>query len=36
MAFVVRKPGSNISADQIMEFVAKQVCFWNLVFSNKH
>ncbi|XP_027942340.1 4-coumarate--CoA ligase-like 9 [Vigna unguiculata] len=25
MAFVVRKPGSNISADQIMEFVAKQV-----------
>ncbi|TKY73621.1 4-coumarate--CoA ligase 9 [Spatholobus suberectus] len=25
MAFVVRKPGSNITADQVMEFVAKQV-----------
>ncbi|KAG2399309.1 4-coumarate--CoA ligase-like 9 [Vigna angularis] len=25
MAFVVRKPGSNISANQVMEFVAKQV-----------
>ncbi|XP_028766243.1 4-coumarate--CoA ligase-like 9 [Neltuma alba] len=25
MAFVVRKPGSNINADQIMDFVAKQV-----------
>jgi len=27
MAFVVRKPGSKITADQITEFVAKQVCF---------
>jgi hypothetical protein len=26
MAFVVRKPGSNITAAQIMEYVAKQVC----------
>ncbi|OIV97114.1 hypothetical protein TanjilG_04918 [Lupinus angustifolius] len=25
MAFVVRKPGSNITASQVMEFVAKQV-----------
>ncbi|KAL2347012.1 hypothetical protein Fmac_001012 [Flemingia macrophylla] len=25
MAFIVRKPGSNITADQVMEFVAKQV-----------
>lgn len=38
MAFVVRKPGSNINADEVMDFVAKQVCicicmstflFWN-------
>ncbi|KAF9611140.1 hypothetical protein IFM89_027195 [Coptis chinensis] len=26
MAFVVRKPGSNLSAAQVMEFVAKQAC----------
>ena len=25
MAFVVRKPGSNISASEIIDFVAKQV-----------
>ncbi|KAG5035725.1 hypothetical protein JHK87_010635 [Glycine soja] len=25
MAFVVRKPGSNVTADQVMEFVAKQI-----------
>ncbi|KAH9615436.1 hypothetical protein KSS87_022316 [Heliosperma pusillum] len=27
MAFVVRKPGSNISTSQIMDYVAKQACF---------
>jgi len=26
MAFVVRKPGSNITAAQVMDYVAKQVC----------
>ncbi|KAF9604453.1 hypothetical protein IFM89_006735, partial [Coptis chinensis] len=26
MAFVVRKPGSNLSAAQVLEFVAKQAC----------
>ncbi|KAJ0048242.1 hypothetical protein Pint_15660 [Pistacia integerrima] len=27
MAFVVRKPGSNITAAQVMDFIAKQACF---------
>jgi len=26
MAFVVRKPGSTITAAQVMDYVAKQVC----------
>ncbi|KAF8664892.1 hypothetical protein HU200_054208 [Digitaria exilis] len=27
MAFIVRKPGSNITEQQVMNYVAKQVCF---------
>jgi 4-coumarate--CoA ligase len=26
MAFIVRKPGSNLTEQQVMDFVAKQVC----------
>lgn len=26
MAFVVRKPGSNITEAEIMDFIAKQAC----------
>jgi acyl-CoA synthetase (AMP-forming)/AMP-acid ligase II len=28
MAYVVRKPGSNITEAQIMDSIAKQVSFW--------
>lgn len=35
LAFVVRKPGSNITAAQVMEFVAKQVCFSTLLMCSK-
>ena len=27
MAFVVRKPGGNISGPQVMDYIAKQACF---------
>lgn len=32
MAFIVRKPESNITAAQVMDFIAKQVCSLSILF----
>ena len=29
MAYVVRKPGSNINEDRIIDYIAKQACLLN-------
>ena len=35
MAFVVRKPGSNVTEAQVIDFIAKQVNFWILMVTMK-
>lgn len=34
MAFIVRKPGSNLTEQQVMDFVAKQVSYRLITFCS--